>query len=468
MAIGKQAIVIGSSMTGMLAARVLADHFEQVTVIERDRLPDGAELRNGVPQGRHLHILLAQGAEIMEDLFPGLNDELTAAGVPHVRLGWDSIYLTVGGWLPRFDSGIYTRAPSRALLDWTVRQRLMQNPRVNFLEERQVTGLVATPDNSSVTGIHLKRRGTDEEETLSADLVVDASGRESHAPEWLQNLGYDAPPESHVNAFLGYATRWYERPNDPTIDWRAVVIGSRPPHVRRGGAILEVEGGRWVVTLAGVNKDYPPTDEAGFLEFARQCISPMIYDAIKDAKPISSIFGYQRTENRWRHYERLSRLPGRFVVLGDAACAFNPIYGQGLSVCAMAARTLDACLRENGDLIELPLRFQKRLAAMIKNVWLMATGEDLRYPATEGKRPNAIVRLTQKYVDRVQRVMRNSNELAIAFLEVVNLRKPPTALFRPKLVLKVLRGEQNKEAGATLQPLPALQVQRDAVTREEL
>lgn len=455
--LGKQAVVIGSSMSGMLAARVLSDHFEQVTVVERDHLPDGAELRNGVPQGRHLHILLAQGSEIMEDLFPGLNDELTAAGVPRVLLGWDSVNYTPGGWTPRFDSGIMTRSPSRVLLDWTIRHRLMQNSRITFIEERQVTGLLATPDNARITGIRIKKRGTDEEETLNADLVVDASGRESHAPEWLQSLGYDAPPEQHVNAFLGYATRWYERPDDPTIDWRVVLIASRPPDVLRGGAIMEVEGGRWVVTLAGVNKDYPPTDEAGFLEFARNFISPVIYDAIKDAQPISSISGYQRTENRWRRYEQLSRLPGNFVVLGDAACAFNPIYGQGMTVCAMSARILDTCLREHGDLLTLPHHFQSRLAQMIENVWLIATGEDLRYPATEGKRPGVFVRLIQKYVDRVQRVMQNDAKLATAFLEVVNLRLPPTALFQPKFVLTVLRGKLNKESRESIQPKPVAQ-----------
>lgn len=448
-----QAIVIGSSMTGMLTARVLSDHFEQVTVIERDRLPNGAELRSGVPQGRHLHILLAHGFEIMEDLFPGLSDELGAAGVPQMRWGLDTINRTSGGWLSRFDSGIVTRAPSRALLDWTIRQRLLQNPRITFLEERQVTGLTTTPDNSRVTGVRLKKRGTDEAETLTADLVVDCSGRESHAPEWLKSLGYDAPPETHVNAFLGYATRWYERPAHTTVDWKLVVIGAKPPHIPRGGGILEVEGGRWVVTIAGINKDYPPTDEQGFLEFARSLADPTVYEAIKDAKPISGITGYQRTENRWRHYERLSRLPGHFVVLGDATCAFNPIYGQGLTVGAMSAKALDASLRESDDLMGLPPRFQKRLAGLIKNVWLMATGEDLRYPGTEGKRPNLFARMTQKYLERVLRTMPTSTDLTLAFIEVMNLRQPPTILFHPKHVLTVLRGARNKTAGMTFKPL---------------
>jgi 2-polyprenyl-6-methoxyphenol hydroxylase-like FAD-dependent oxidoreductase len=220
----------------------------------------------------------------------------------------------------------------------------------------------------------------------------------------------------------------------------------------RAGGILEVEGGRWAVTLAGTNKDYPPTDEDGFLEFARSLRSPILYDAIKNAKPISAIYGYQRTANRLRHYERLARLPGGFIALGDAACAFNPIYGQGLSVGAMGAAALNDCLREDGDLMQLPLRFQKRLASVTKNAWLMATGEDLRYPATEGKRPDFLTRLTQKYLNGVLRAMPDDSQLTLAFTQVVNLKSPPASLFHPKHIATVLRHKGDSVGAGQLQP----------------
>jgi 2-polyprenyl-6-methoxyphenol hydroxylase-like FAD-dependent oxidoreductase len=453
--IGKQALVIGSSMAGMLAARTLADFFEQVTILERDRLPDGPENRGGVPQARHLHLLLSEGFSIMEAMFPGFNEELAAKGVPEIHWCWDSVSLTAGGWLPRFKSDVITRVPTRVLLDWTIRQRLMANPRIHFLEERQVIGLTATPEQEKITGLKVKKRGSEEEEVLLADLVVDASGRESHAPEWLQAFGYEAPPETHVNAFLGYATRWYEGVNKPTIDWHMALVTSKPPDIPRGGVMLEVEGGRWIVTLVGINKDYPPTDEDGFLEFARSLVSPIIYDAIKDATPISSIAGYQRTANRRRHFERLSRLPGGFIVLGDAACAFNPVYGQGMTLAAIGAKALGECLSLDSDLMTLPPRFQKRLAGVLNNAWLMATGEDLRYPGTEGKRPNAFIRLTQKYLDRVQQAMPYDNDLTLAFIKVMNLRMPPTSLFHPKIMWKVLRAGRSSAGGQALKPLPS-------------
>lgn len=454
---GKRAIVIGGSMSGMLAARVLSDFFEQVTIIERDHYPEGAEVRGGVPQARHLHLLLSEGFEQMEALFPGLSDEFAAAGVPEVHWCWDSVSLTAGGWMPRFKSGLVTRVPTRALIDWTLLQRLRQNPRIQFLEEHQVLGLTATQDRERVVGVRVKRRGTETEDVLPADLVVDASGRESHAPEWLQSLGYEAPAETIVNSYLGYATRWYEGIQSPSIDWRMSIITAKPPDIPRGGGMLEVENGRWVVTLAGANKQYPPTDEAGFLEFARSLVTPLIYDLIKDATPISSIYGYQRTANRQRHYERLSRLPGGFVVLGDAACAFNPVYGQGMTIAAMDAHTLGDCLREDGDLSTLPLRFQRRLAKMVSNAWLMATGEDLRYPGTEGKRPNAAIRLTQRYLDRVQRAMPSDNDITKAFIQVMNLRQPPTSLLHPKIAWKVLRAGNPSMTDKPLQPLPTTQ-----------
>lgn len=451
------AVVIGGSMTGMLTARVLADHFARVTVIERDRFPEGAEVRSGVPQARHIHLLLSRGFEIMDALFPDFDDDLEAAGAPKIHWCLDAVSSTSGGWLPRFNSGIITRVSSRALLDWTILNRLKQNPRIAFLEERQVTGLLAAQDNSRVLGIRMKQRGSEGEETLSADLVVDASGRDSHAPEWLHSLGYEAPPETHVNSFLGYSTRWYERPDDPSIDWRMLIIGAKPPQIPRGGGILEVEGGRWAVTVAGASKDYPPTDEDGFLEFARSLMSPVIYEAIKNAKPISGIYGYRRTSNRLRHYEKLSRLPGGFVVLGDAACAFNPVYGQGMTVGAMGAVALGDCLHENNDLMLLPKRFQKRLADAASDAWVMATGEDLRYPTTEGDKPSLLARLTQKYMNQVLRMMPSDADLTLAFIEVMNLRQRPASLFHPKIVWKVVRGSRDKDAGKQLQRLADLQ-----------
>ncbi len=428
------AVVIGGSMAGLLTAQALTEFFDRVTVIERDLYPAGAEQRAGVPQARHLHVLLARGHQIIESLLPGLDAELDGAGAPRVELGYDTTIYGRGGWVPRFHSGLYSRSVSRVLLDYTTRCRLLANPRVTFMEGWQVSGLTASADQSRVTGVRAQMRGgSREERTLEADFVVDASGRTSHAPEWLTAIGYDAPEETVVNAFLGYATRWYKKQPEFKAFWKDLLIASQPPHNPRGGALWEVEGGRWVVTLAGANRDYPPTDEAGFMEFTRSLPHPAIYEAIQEAEPLGDIYGYQRTENRLRHYDRLTRWPSGFAVLGDAVCAFNPVYGQGITTGAMQVEALQAALRA-GD----PASLRQRIARVIQTTWLMATGEDYRYPATEGPRPGFSTKLMHRYIDRVQVLLCQDTALAQTFTEVSSLVTPPAALFKPAYVWKAL------------------------------
>lgn len=428
------AIVVGGSIAGLLAARVLADFYDTVTVVERDQFPDGPEQRAGVPQARHLHVLLARGHQIIETLFPGLDAELDSAGVPRVELGYDTTIYGRGGWIPRFHSGIYTRSVSRALLEYAVRCRLVANPHVRFMEGWQVNDLATDADRTRVTGVLAQTRGGSREQgAVEADFIVDASGRTSHAPDWLKAIGYDAPEETVVNAFLGYATRWYNKAPGFNQFWKDLLIASIPPKNPRGGGLWEVEGGRWVVTLAGVNRDYPPTDEAGFIDFARSLANPAIYDAIRDAEPISDIYGYQRTENRLRHFDRLPRWPHGFAVVGDAVCAFNPVYGQGITTAALQVEALQAALRQGaaGDI-------QKRIARVIQTTWLMATGEDYRYPSTEGPRPGFSTKLMHKYIDRVQVLLCSDADMAQTFTEVSSLLTPPAALFKPSHAWKVL------------------------------
>ena len=437
------AVVIGGSIAGLLAARVLTEHIDRVTIVERDTLPEGAHLRKGVPQARHVHALLAQGQQIMEDLLPGLTDELNQIGAPELQWGLNTAVMTAGGWMPRFDSGIRSHAPSRAALEWLIRRRVRQDERIQFMTGYDVRDLMTDEARTTVTGVHLQRRGGDREATsLAADLVVDASGRESRAPQWLKALGYAAPQETTVNAYLAYATRWYKRPENADMDWKMVMIHSKPAEgINRGGAIFEVEGRSWLVTLAGIADQQPPTDEDAYLDFARTLASPLIYNAIKDADPLGDIYGYQRTANRLRHYERLTRRPENFVLVGDAVCAFNPLYGQGMTVAAMEALALREVLQgfRARDLTGMATRFHKRLAEVVKDTWLMATGEDLRYATTSGDRPGLVTRFIQRYIDRLVIIMPAATEIALALMHAQNLTKPPAALLHPRLLIKVLR-----------------------------
>ncbi len=456
------AIVIGGSMAGLLTARVLTDHFDQVTVVERDHYPENADVRKGVPQARHVHALLARGQEIMEQLFPGLDNDFAAAGLLSYEWGSDSLYLTAGGWLKRFNTGIITRLGSRAAIDHIVHRRLISDYKVTFLEDHQVDGLVTTPGKTRVIGVQVTQRGGSRtQQTLNADLIIDATGRGSKAGEWLTGMGYTAPEETVVNSYVGYATRWYEKPDDPSIDWKVLFILARPPQLKRGAAIFEVEGNKWIATLAGVNKDYPPLDEAGWLEFSKGLPTLAFYEAIKNAKPISDISGYQRTSNHWRHYEKLSRFPDGLMIVGDAVCAFNPIYGQGMTVAALDALLLDKTLKANAvSTSGLSLKFQRELGASLKTVWLMATGEDLRYPETEGFKPDTMTRFMQKYMDQVAKLLPKDEAMTLAFIDVSNFRKPPTSLFSPRIVAKViaeaLKGGETLTGGKELAPAPAL------------
>ena len=454
---GRHAVVIGGSIAGLLAGRVLADTFDRVTIIERDRFPQEPAFRKGVPQARHVHVLLQRGQMVLERLFPGIANELISAGVPQVDWIADSKALGGRGWLPRFETALKGISPSRDLLEWTVRQRLAQHERVSHKEGYDVVGLLPTADGAGIAGVRVRARQEGahelgEEEELAADFVVDASGRDSRASEWLEALGYARPEETVINSFLGYASRYYEAPPDGSVDWKLLLLPRMPPALKRGGAIYLLEGNRWIVTLSGGGKDYPPTDERGFLDFARSMPSTAIYDAIKDAKPLSPIYGYRRTENRWRHYERLERWPEGFVALGDAVCAFNPVYGQGMSVAALGAETLENVLRARpaGDLIGVSRRFQKDLAKLTATPWQLAIGADFRYTETEGGQADCKARLSWRYGDTVRALAQDNRQIYQTFIEVAHLLKPPSVLFKPSIVVQALSRAASKHKTAAV------------------
>lgn len=435
----QSAIVIGGSMAGLLAARVLSDYFETVTVIERDRLPDDIAYRNGVPQARHLHTLLARGQQIMDKFFPGFTADLTEAGAPVGHWGIDSAFLTTGGWTQQYKSGLVTNITARANLEYLVRRRVDRLPNVHFFTEREVLNLLTTPDKKTVNGVRVRSRIDQGEDDLYADLVVDASGRRSDAPDWLTALGYDAPETTIINAHTGYASRWFEQPEGTRNI--GLAIQARPGEgLYRGGGLLTVEGRRWCVTLIGANGDYPPTDEEGFMAFARSLASPVLYELMKTATPISPIYGYRKLENQHRHYEKLTRRPENFIVTGDAFCALNPIYGQGMTTAALDADALDGVLSAfaGRSLAGFAETFHRKLAKVVSGPWLMATSEDLRYPAVEGDKPGVQTRLIHRYFDLLARAMPYDTTVTTAFFRAMNLLDAPASLLRPAIAARVL------------------------------
>lgn len=438
----QHAIVIGSSMAGMWAARLLLDHFARVTILERDQLSPTSDARAGVPQARHTHVYLARGVQALERFFPELDQELIASGATPFDWTSDMRLMYKGRWQKRPATGIQGRSVSRGALEMGIRRYLEAEPRIRFVPGADVVGLTADADCKRVTGVQVRWRShapreMREQSTLTADLVVDASGRNSHTPQWLTALGYEPPEQTVVNSFLGYASRRYERPRNVAFDWRVMFVTADAPHNPRSGVIFQEEDGNWIVTLAGAERDYPPTDEEGFRAFARS-LTPDFYAALQDARPLSAIAGYRKTENQLRHYARLDRWPERLVVTGDALCAFNPVYGQGMTAATLTALTLGECLEEaNGTLDGVAHRFQQRAAKVVEPIWLMATSEDYRWPMTEGGQRDWSTRLMHWYLDRFSAATPDSEYLTQAFHEVYQLLKPPTLLFKPGVLVRV-------------------------------
>jgi 2-polyprenyl-6-methoxyphenol hydroxylase-like FAD-dependent oxidoreductase len=437
------AIVIGGSLAGLLAARVLARHFEQVTIVERDHLPNGPEPRKGVPQARHVHALLIRGEQIIEGLFPGIVTTLLEAGATPVRSGHDVRWHHFGCWKLGFDSPLRTITLSRPLLEFHVRKRLVELPNVRILDGTVVTRYAADWDCSRLTGVHIRGRGSISmlDEPLRADLVVDASGRGSQTPQRLEELGYERPEESLVKVNFGYASRIYERPRG-SRDWQSLYVVDRPPS-RRGGLVYPIEGNRWLVTLFGWHGDHPSTAEQGFLEFARKLPVPDVYNAIASAQPLTPLVAHGFPANWRRHYERLARLPSRLIVLGDALCSFNPIYGQGMTVAALAAETLDGSLRDlearsTPNLDALTRNFQGRLSRVVDLPWQLAVGEDLRFPETPGRR-SLKTRVMHAYIGRLHEAAGESPLVAERFNRVRNMLAPRSLLFGRDVLAELLR-----------------------------
>jgi len=435
------AIVIGGSLAGLLTARVLADHFSHVTIIERDLFTADPHPRPGVPQSRHIHALLPRGLRIVEGLFPRIRHELEAAGAVPLDIGNDVAWLTPEGWGIKFRSGIEALSFTRDLLDHTVRCRISQLPNVNIVHGREVTGLLRA-HSGKIFGVRTRQRdsalqpGSDQD--FLSDLAVLASGRLHTIPKWFAEVGLEIPALTTINAHIGYASRFYRPPKNRELPWKALIYQAAPPATHRSGLIFPVEGNRWLITLIGADRDHPTTSESGFLEFARHLRSPLLYEAIRDAEPLSPIVSYRATENRQHHFERIADWPAGLLVTGDAACAFNPVYGQGMTTAALEAEMLDNLLRKIENTNSLGQTFQRKLAQITRGPWTLSTSADLRFRSVEGARASRITRAMHWYVDQVLRLGTTCVWARRRFLEVQGMLKDASAILRPDMLLRVL------------------------------
>lgn len=432
-------------MAGLLAATVLSRAYDTVTVVERDPLPDGPQHRRGVPQARHIHALQASGVQILEELLPGLRGEIVAAGARQGDLLGDIRWAFTGHRLRRTDVGQPLLFCGRPLLEGQVRARVAKLPGVVFADGRDVVGLTTSADRRRVTGVRVADRegaaaagagsgSGSAERVIEADLVVDATGRASRTPRWLEEFGYQPPPVEKITVDVGYVSRGYRIPEDHLRGDRLVLIGPTPGNLR-GGGVEAVEGDRHLVTLVGMLGDHPSTEPARFEEFAASLLFPDVIDAVRAGEPLDEPVAFRYPANVRHHYERLRDFPEGLLVLGDAVCAFNPIYGQGMSSAARQARALGRQLSGGGP----PdwRRFFRAASAAVDAPWTLATGSDLVFPGVEGRR-TLLTRLVNRYVIRLQAAATKDTSLAEAFVRVAALLAPPQSLLRPDRALKVL------------------------------
>jgi 2-polyprenyl-6-methoxyphenol hydroxylase-like FAD-dependent oxidoreductase len=418
-------------MAGLCAARVLADHFEAVTVVDRDTFPtDPRQPRSHVPQGRHPHLLHVAGARLLSGWFPGILEQLYDGGAVELDLCADFLWHQEGGVARRPSSDLIGPAASRPFLEATVRGRLVQLANVELRDRCAVTGAEFAGDR--ITGVRL-----DGDSILPADLVVDATGRSARTVAWLQSAGYPSPPVDTVEVDTRYVTQVYRR--DPNLDlgWKAAAIIDAPV-TRRLAMAVPAEGDRWLVVLGGLNGESPPTQHDERLTWARSLPSPVIADLMATCQPDGDTVTHRFPANQRRRLDKMRRFPTGWTLLGDAVCSFDPIYGQGMTSAALQAAALGACLERTTAIDRrFARRYHKSVAAVVAAPWSVAVGGDFVYSRTTGPKPVG-TDIINRYMRRVTIAAQQDDRTAKRFKEVAAMVRRPESLLAPRFALRVL------------------------------
>lgn len=429
------AVVIGAGMAGLTAAQAISGHFGKVTIIERDVLPAEAAPRSGTPQAQHAHMLLAGGLKALQTLFPGFENDLAEAGAVNIRTGKDIRFERPGfDPFPIRDLGIHIFCMSRPLLEAVTRRRVQQTPNIDIRVHSRVTGLVASRDATRVEAVRYDSE--DGPVTLEANLVVEASGRCGLTLRLLEELSLQKPEETEIGIDQAYASTIVERPPDHNADWLGNITLPSAPASSRGAFLFPIEKQRWLLSVGGNHGDAPPGDRAGFMDFVRSLRTPTIYDAVRDARPLTDIVRYQLPCSTRRHFERLESFPAGLLATGDALCRFNPVFGQGMSVAAQEAVILDRLLAEGVPMERLARDFFAAIQDTIATPWGVAVS-DFVYPATRGVRPADLAQRLQ-YGMALTKLAADDPEVHRLTVEVSQLLKPQAALREPALAARVI------------------------------
>ena len=430
-----RAVVLGASMAGLLAARVLSDHAEQVLIVERDESDTGTGPRPGVPQGSQVHALLPAGQAQLERWLPGITGRAMAAGaVPpaaeHVQMYINGTRRPLPPPAPVAGPALITTRP---FLEDLVRRATLALPNVRLVHAR-AEGLQL--DAGRVTGVAL--RDQDSELTEPAELVVDAMGRSSRLGDWLGAHGWPAPPMQRMPIRLNYATAMFAR-DEAISGVRAAVAqwDSSGGGTARQGGINAVENDRWIMLVAGYGDDRPTRDVADFTTRCRRDFPAVFGDIAEGARMLGDVVTYHQADSRRRDFHAVRRLPAGLVATGDAVASFNPVYGQGMTSAALHASCLSAYLRSGPSLQEPARDYFDRVRVVVDAAWQVSTLADLSLPHVPGPYPPGY-RFTSWFGGRLSDAAVTDPELNSRLGAVTTMTAHPMSLMRPTTVLRVV------------------------------
>ncbi|WP_433193906.1 NAD(P)/FAD-dependent oxidoreductase [Nocardia sp. CA-107356] len=435
-------VVLGGGFAGLLAASAAARHAGAVTVIERDRYPERPEPRRGLPQARHPHFLAPGGVLGLERLLPGIADRLLAAGAHRIRVNADLLFRpNMGGWMARNHTGRFGITCSRQLLDHIVRAMVVEQDAVTVRQECEPMGLLGSA--TAVHGVRLRDTAARTTEQFDGDLVIDATGRGSQAGRWLDALGVVVPPPEIVDSGHAYLTRVFRAASGAESGFPAVLIQAESRSGEPGGnaTLLPIEGGRWIAAVGGTRGSKLPTEDDDFIDFARHGVSdPLVADILASAEPLTGTMRSRSTGNRRYRFDRIRSWPTGFVVVGDAATALNPVYGQGLSVATRCAGALGAEFARNGVGAASAPRLQRSIIRAAADPWQMATSQDLAFRNTEGPGQAVLDRWMLRYGARVFRAAQSRPAVATVASDVMFLARPTLAMGHPAVLAGAVLG----------------------------
>lgn len=436
----ERAIIIGGGIGGLLTARVLADYYTDVLIIDKDEFPSQPVDRTGTPQGFHPHRFTPRGSMILHQLFPGFNQDLLTHGAAsslNKSIRQVNHYGTI-----EFTNEEEDVTCSRALMEWVIRKNVDQIANVRFLTKHDVIRLQTSADQTIVVGVHVRDRVTKRENTLAADMVFDVSGRGSKLTQWLAQMGYEVPTPDRLLVSLAYSTRRYRAPKEIAEKWDVIRIAGHPSNQTLTGVFSMIENNIAEMILYGLGGTYPTTDIKSYEQQFSQLASPIIAEIASELEPITPPRGYRIPALTRQRFEQMKHWPAGLIVLGDALCNFDPIFGQGMTLAAIEVEALENCLSEQEErpLPHFELSVLQKLQEVIEPAWWFNCVADLSWSKVEYiGQPLKGIEFAQKYLELYlkQATVNQNIPLYGLYWAVNSLLFAPNTVFDPQLIAAV-------------------------------